>query len=818
MERRKAGKTVTASSELARRERGFVLTYSLLQTLLAMGFSIGFWAAGQYAVGATFNVLALLLFNSQRAVREGRSIRPIAHLVTATTIALLMSASTIGGGAQGTTLGFLAFPVFLAVYLLGPLAGALWTAVACLGVVVMATLERSYDFTPDLEGAPLALNNGAIIIVALWISLLLGRRYHKRRTAHLAALREATETRKLLGELSTLGRDVEAAAAEVGLTNQLEDTAFRVQDTHRQVAERANQLLDTYQTFGKSLVGVADQMATIHKIVAATDAVDEGLALAALNAALQAGKTGVVAFRLIANEVGRVSADALSLVRDIKRDSIATETRLQSLVSLAKAAVDTAESSREELAGLSQVFRQLTSDSTKVQDEASSLRHVTQARLELLVGRLQLGDPLEDHRNNTNDLDEQAPRGPLVRYSQWATESLSDFDERLRARLIVTFCLGLACAALGVASVVISQSSTSGVALFATGAAMLLWPQVLRWTGSLTLAASGVCGGYIILVAASAILSGGIFGVTLPALLIIPFAAVFWTRDKAAIGWTFLASTVVAGFAVAQAVGIEVSTGGMPQDIGQLINPAAIMANLWLCWLLASAHVRHSNELEARLASIDSFQEAANDVSELAVALQGKLSNFSESDGAAAALNRQVDYAVTRARAAESHLERVNDSIDELDELDEQLITDGAGFKQYGTRLKKIRRRLEVVRLEASLQAVSQKDSRLLVVADELQRVITQSGEELLQVDVASAHLRANLRQISLPRKLREQASDSLDILYAGRHQLDAMTHLSHQLETVGSAFVTTTQRHLDGVGAVMDTTLANLRVVFSKE
>lgn len=363
---------------------GFVVVFGML----------GWWPAAIHVLASS-----LVMVASPLVMYRTKSLQLAAVVLVAGLLVLFTGISYLMGGSTGASTPVLTSVPIVAFFLLGRRAGWLCTALVALvlGAFLLADL---LDIQPPLFEAPewlpvVMLTIG--LLSAASINLFFVVQYDDARYEALSGLEKshsqmATMIEHLSVTSSTLTRSAKQFSGkrrrprkkarkvkpeELGLTQQMLDTASTSRDLITDVRDTIRAIIDQYAQISTQISGLGNVSSAISDMVAALSKISSRLEFMALNTSLEAARTGEAGkgFLLLAEDMRRLAEQVLSETATVRQAVLDVRVRTQQAIEAAATGQSLTSEGIAQLENMSNVFENMFE---LIERAAAASRNVTE--------------------------------------------------------------------------------------------------------------------------------------------------------------------------------------------------------------------------------------------------------------------------------------------------------------------------------------------------------------------------------------------------------------------------------------------------------
>lgn len=369
------------------------------------GFNLGFVAVFGYLGWwpAAIHVLAssLVMVASPLVLYRTRSLQLAAVVLVAGLLVLFAGISYLLGGLTGASTPVLTAVPIVAFFLLGRRAG--WLCMALVALVLTGFLLADlFAIQPPMFEVPewlpvVMLTIG--LLSATSINLVFVVQYDQARDEAIVALEQSdTRMSTMIEHLnvtsSTLTRsakqfsgkrrrrrkkdkDRKVKPEEMGLTQQMLDTASTSRDMITAVRDTIRAIIDQYVQISSQISGLGNVSTAISDMVAALSKISSRLEFMALNTSLEAARTGEAGkgFLLLAEDMRRLAEQVLSETATVKQAVLDVRQRTQQAIEAAATGQSLTNEGIAQLENMSTVFENMFE---LIERAAAASRNVTE--------------------------------------------------------------------------------------------------------------------------------------------------------------------------------------------------------------------------------------------------------------------------------------------------------------------------------------------------------------------------------------------------------------------------------------------------------
>lgn len=308
---------------------------------------------------------------------------------------------------------------------------------------------------------------------------------------------------------------------------------------------------------------------------------------------------------------------------------------------------------------------------------------------------------------------------------------------------------------------------------------------------------------FALLIAATAVTPfiGGIYSVTIPGLALLPLLTAFMIGARAATQWALACGLVVAVF-----TGIEYAGVQFHHIIPESRRPLSYGFSLLIVFagvtLFARSYAHFRQQAELRLAQAAKLASMLHRLAGVEASVRRAVDTLSASQGGLPfAVNSHARDGRRATGEAADSVARLLFQHEHLAELVEQLVMTSESINSLLAANKRIGRRLEVLSLNASLEAAKVDEAAFGLVAAEIGRVTAAATEEFVRMERVAASFGSFLQRV---QELQQDSSglteDVRDRMSHSQALFAELATLSSQLVSAANTLKSESGNHLTAV------------------
>jgi len=382
----------------------------------------------------------------------------------------------------------------------------------------------------------------------------------------------------------------------------------------------------------------------------------------------------------------------------------------------------------------------------------------------------------------------------------WFLVGLTTEADQLRGKAVVFFSLVLGGTSFGYVPLLFALGQPATALVTAAVVALAFYsPFHLRRTQSVDTSGHLLAGATAALMVTSATWAGGAWGVPLPLLMMVPFAANFIMGRQAALFWT-LAGTVAALIITAlQTVGGQTFFADYSMDLLIVGGGSVSIFGIWVGYGIATAYSEYRDTLETRLDAAEQVRAMVLEVRDMQSTLDAANAQLGSGDEALTGQMVHGAHAGEEAsRRTRSNVAQLVNRIEALDQLLQVLIARVATIEELVKISGRASKRLDYLALNASLEAAHTQEEGFALIASEMGKVAGASSQELVTISEIAAELQQRLMVIGAERDtvmvLGDMARQSAT---ASETEFVRLAELARRVDAASNALRDETTEHL---------------------
>ena len=365
-----------------------------------LGFVVIFGYLGWWLAAIHVGISSLVMVASPVVLVRTRSLQLAAVVLVAGLVVLFTGISFLLGGLTGASTPVLTAVPIVAFFLLGRRAG--WLAMVLVAAIFTVFLAVNLlDIQPPRFDIPdwllyVMLTIG--LFSATSINLIFVIQYDDARNDAVVALeashkRMGSMIKHLNATSSTLTRSArqfsgkrgrrkraegqKIALEDVGLTQQMLDTASTSRDMITAVQDTIRAIINQYAQISQQISGLGNVSTAISDMVTALSKISSRLEFMALNTSLEAARTGEAGkgFLLLAEDMRRLAEQVLGETATVKNTILDVRQRTQQAIEAAATGQSLTKEGIAQLENMSNVFEDMFE---LIERAAAASRHVTE--------------------------------------------------------------------------------------------------------------------------------------------------------------------------------------------------------------------------------------------------------------------------------------------------------------------------------------------------------------------------------------------------------------------------------------------------------
>lgn len=291
---------------------------------------------------------------------------------------------------------------------------------------------------------------------------------------------------------------------------------------------------------------------------------------------------------------------------------------------------------------------------------------------------------------------------------------------------------------------------------------------------------------------------GGIYSVTMPALLLIPLWAAFLVNLRAAVLWTLACAAIVGTFAALEVLGVEF-VHIIPESRRPISYGLCLLIVFVGVLLFARSYVTYRKEAGEQLQRAVELAEMLVRLKDVEHSIRRASVALSPGDeGLTDQMTRRAESGRQATGRAFQSVDAILMHYDHLEAVVEQLVMSSENIASLLEANKKIGRRLEILSLSAALEAAKVDEDAFGLVAAEIGRVTKAANTEFGRMnEVAGSFAGALGRLHALHMESEALAGDVRSRMRQSRNTFEELEQLVRQVVAAAQDMQAETDSHL---------------------
>lgn len=297
---------------------------------------------------------------------------------------------------------------------------------------------------------------------------------------------------------------------------------------------------------------------------------------------------------------------------------------------------------------------------------------------------------------------------------------------------------------------------------------------------------------------------GGVYSVTLPTLVLIPLLTAFLAGFRAALVWTGICAAIVIAFIALEVAGHRwehiIPEGRRPISHG--LSLLVVFAGVTL---FCRDYVRYRVEAGERLRRAADLADMLARLAELEQSVRSAASAFSQGEaGLADRMGQQTELGRRASMLAFDSVGRMLEHREDVLSVVGELLASKEAIDELIAATTRLGRRLELLGLNASLEAAKANEPAFGLVAGEIRRVTASTFNELDRMEVATRTIGDALGQLQILNEDHEVFAEEVrGRMGENAHVFDELTKLIGRVMEATKILESEATGHLDAVRGI---------------